>query len=107
MTDMTNLKSGQQIKFDTFFGEENWPLTLQYIKTETVKIPKLGKIQCYKFIPVVEVSGVFTAQDALSIWITADENKIPVRAQMSLMVGSAKVDLIKYQNVKFPLNFKK
>ena len=106
MTDMTNLKSGQQIKFDTFFGEENWPLTLQYIKTETVKIPKLGKIHCYKFIPVVEVSGVFTAQDALSIWITADENKIPVRAQMSLMVGSAKVDLVKYQNVKFPLNFK-
>jgi hypothetical protein len=106
MLDMSNLKSGQQITLNTFFGEENWPLVLQYSKTETIKISKLGKIQCYKFIPVVEVSGVFTAQDALNIWISADENKIPIRAQMSLMVGSAKVDLVKHQNLKFPLNFK-
>ena len=107
MTDLANLKSGQQITFNTFFGDENWPLIMKYVKTETIKISKLGKIQCYKFVPVVEVSGVFTDQDALSIWISADENKIPIRAQMSLMVGSAKVDLTKYQNVKFPLNFKK
>ncbi|MBQ9214497.1 MAG: DUF3108 domain-containing protein, partial [Bacteroidales bacterium] len=87
-------------------GEENWPLRLQDVKTETIKISKLGKISCYKFIPVVEVSGVFTAKDALSIWISADQNKIPIRAQMSLMVGSAKVDLVKYQNLKYETGFK-
>lgn len=106
MLDLSGLKSGDEITLNTFFGEENWPLKLRYIKTENVKISKYGKISCYKFIPIVEVSGVFTAQDALSIWISADQNKIPIRAQMSLMVGSAKVDLIKYKNVKFPLNFK-
>lgn len=106
MLDLSNLKSGQQITLNTFFGEENWPLRLQYVKTETIKISKLGKISCYKFIPVVEVSGVFTAKDALSIWISADQNKIPIRAQMSLMVGSAKVDLVKYQNLKYETGFK-
>lgn len=105
--DLNKLYPGQTIKLNTFFGEENWPLIMKYIKSETIKVGKLGKILCYKFVPVVEVSGVFTDKDALSIWISADENKIPVRAQMSLMVGSAKVDLISYKNLLHPLNFQK
>ena len=105
--DLSGLTVGQTIKVNTFFSEENWPLYLKYAGTEDVKISKLGKINCYKFVPVVEVSGVFTDKNALKMWISADENKIPIRAQMSLVVGSAKVDIVKYQNLLHPLNFRK
>ena len=105
--DLSNLKPGQTIKVNTFFSEENWPLYLKYVCTEDVKISKLGKISCYKFVPVVEVSGVFTDKNALKMWISADENKIPIRAQMSLVVGSAKVDIVKYENLPAKLNFRK
>ncbi|MBR4624374.1 MAG: DUF3108 domain-containing protein, partial [Alphaproteobacteria bacterium] len=54
-----------------------------------------------------EVSGVFTDKDALKLWISADDNKIPIRAQMSLLVGSAKVDLISYENLANPTGFVK
>lgn len=105
--DLSGLTVGQTIKVNTFFSEENWPLYLKYVGIEDVKISKLGKISCYKFVPVVEVSGVFTDKNALKMWISADENKIPIRAQMSLVVGSAKVDIVKYQNLLHPLNFRK
>ena len=105
--DMTGLTLGQTIKINTFFSEENWPLYLKYVGIEDVKISKLGKISCYKFVPVVEVSGVFTDKNALKMWISADENKIPIRAQMSLVVGSAKVDIVKYEGLPNPLNFRK
>lgn len=105
--DLTKLTPGQTIKVNTFFSEENWPLYLKYVCTEDVKISKKGKISCYKFVPVVEVSGVFTDKQALSMWISADENKIPIRAQMSLVVGSAKVDITKYEGLPQPLNFRK
>ncbi len=98
-TDMTKLTPGQTIRIETFFGEEPWPLVVAYKKTETIKVGKLGKIKCYEFVPVVEVSGTFSSKDALHIWISADENKIPVRAQMDLMVGSCKVDLVGYENL--------
>ncbi|MCR5455079.1 MAG: DUF3108 domain-containing protein [Bacteroidales bacterium] len=103
--DIANMKPGETIDINTFFGEENWPLHLKYVGTERVKISKKGKINCYKFVPVVEVSGVFTDKQALSMWISADENKIPIRAQMSLVVGSAKLDIVKYEGLPHPLNF--
>jgi hypothetical protein len=105
--DLSNLTIGQTIKVNTFFSEENWPLYLKYAGIEDVKISKLGKISCYKFIPVVEVSGVFTDKNALKMYISADGNKIPIRAQMSLVVGSAKVDIVKYEGLPNPLNFRK
>ena len=105
--DLSNLKPGETIQINTFFSEENWPLILKYVCTEDVKISKRGKISCYKFVPVVEVSGVFTDKNALKLWISADENKIPIRAQMSLVVGSAKLDIVKYENLLKPLNFRK
>ena len=105
--DLSNLKPGETIQINTFFSEENWPLILKYVSTEDVKISKRGKISCYKFVPVVEVSGVFTDKNALKLWISADENKIPIRAQMSLVVGSAKLDIVKYENLLKPLNFRK
>lgn len=97
--DLSNLKPGDRIKLNTFFGEENWPLILKYICTEDVKISKLGKIKCYKFVPMVEQGGVFTDKDALKMWISADDNKIPIRAQCSLVLGSAKIDIVKYSGL--------
>lgn len=103
--DIENMKPGEKITINTFFGEENWPLCMKYIQKETIKISKYGKIECYKFVPVVQVSGLFTDKDALSIWISADENKIPIRAQMSLMVGSAKVDIVSFKNLPYTPKF--
>ncbi|MCQ2973658.1 MAG: DUF3108 domain-containing protein [Bacteroidales bacterium] len=105
--DLSKLSPNEVINVNTWFGNEEWPLRVKYIKTETIKVGKLGKISCYQFVPVVEVSGVFTDKDALKLWISADDNKIPVRAQMSLLVGSAKVDLISYENLIHDIKFNK
>lgn len=105
--DLSRLTPGQTIKLNTFFGEENWPLILKYICTEDVKISKLGKIRCYKFVPTVEEAGVFTDKEALKLWISADGNKIPIRAQCSLMLGSAKVDIVNYSGLLHAPTFRK
>lgn len=103
--DLSKLAPGQEIRIETFFDNEPWPLIVKYLKTSTVKVGKLGKISCYEFVPVVQVSDVFTSNDALHLWISADENKIPIRAQMDLAVGSCKVDIIKYENLNHPIKF--
>ena len=36
----------------------------------------------------------------MTLWVTDDENKIPVRVQSNLRVGSLKVDLIGYSGLK-------
>jgi len=59
-----------------------------------------------KFKPVVE-TGTFEDEDALSIWISNDKNKIPVRVQMNFFVGSFKTDLTTYSGLKNELIIKK
>ena len=52
-----------------------------------------------KFKPIVQVAGTFKDEESLSIWISNDKNRIPIRAKMDLLIGAFKVDLVKYKGL--------
>lgn len=94
-----SVKVGDLITINTYFSDEFWLLQVKYIGTTTIKTG-LGKFECMEFRPVVEAGRVFDTQDDLKIFISKDKNFIPIRAQMDIMVGSFKVDLIEYKGLK-------
>ncbi|MCX7861572.1 MAG: DUF3108 domain-containing protein [Bacteroidales bacterium] len=94
-----NLKTGDIITLETYFDDGMFTLQIRYKGTETIK-SSLGKINCLKFSPVVEPGRIFDTQDDVTIWISNDNNFIPVRIQFDLLVGSIKADLVKYENLK-------
>ncbi len=99
------LKEGNVIRIETFFQDKQWTLVVRFKGYETIKIPNFGKIECLKFKPIVE-TGTFEDEDALDIWISNDQNHIPVRIEMDFFVGSFRTDLVKYSGLKHSLNFK-
>ena len=40
----------------------------------------------------------------MTIWVSDDDNHIPVRIETPIIVGSIKVDLVGYENIRYPLN---
>jgi hypothetical protein len=46
---------------------------------------------------------VFKEQEGMTVWVTDDKNRIPVRAQAEILVGSIKMDLTSYKGVLNPL----
>jgi hypothetical protein len=38
------------------------------------------------------------------VWVTDDENHIPVRIETPIIVGSIKVDMVGFENLRYPLN---
>lgn len=92
------LKEGELIIFQTYFGDELFALKIRYRGKDVVKTG-LGKILCYRFAPVTEVGRAFATEDDMTIWISNDENHIPIRVKMNLRVGSIKCDLIEYSNL--------
>jgi hypothetical protein len=98
---LDNIKPGQIIRINTIFNGDPWEMVIRFKGLETIKLD-IGKIECMKFKPVVE-KGTFENEDALSIWISADQNRVPVRAQMEFFVGSFKTDLVKYSGLKYDL----
>lgn len=94
-----NLKQGDVITLETYFEDGLFPLQIRYKGVETIKTG-IGKINCLKFSPVVEPGRIFDTPDDVTIWISNDNNFIPVRIQFNLLVGSVKADLVKYENLK-------
>jgi hypothetical protein len=63
---------------------------------------KFGKIKTMVFRPLVQSGRVFKEQESVSIWITDDTNKIPVKLKASLSVGSLRAELEDYKGLANP-----
>lgn len=100
------ISKGETIDITTYHEDELFPLKIKYIKTERVKT-KFGKIECLKFVPVLEKNNPFKKEDDLQIWISNDGNYVPVKIKMRLPVGNAKINLIGYKNLKNDFGKKK
>lgn len=91
----SDLKKGEVVKIQTYFSDELFLLQFRFMGYETIN-SKIGKIKCYKFIPIVETGRAFEDEDDMTIWVSADENKIPVRVQFDLFIGSLRCDLVNF-----------
>lgn len=61
---------------------------------------KWGWIPCLKVNPMLAIGEVFTNKYPMSVWITDDENHIPVMAESEVVVGSVKMELVDYKGLK-------
>jgi hypothetical protein len=100
--DLHKLNYNDIIHLDTYFGDELFPFYIVYKGRETISIGS-GKYKCFKFVPIVEPGRVFENNDDMTIWFSDDMNKIPVSIRFNILVGSFRCDLIKFENLKYPL----
>ena len=56
-----------------------------------------------KFRPIVQSGRVFEEQESVTLWVSDDKNRIPVRIKADILVGSIKADLENFKNLKHPL----
>jgi hypothetical protein len=102
--DLKNIKPGSEATLNLFLDGETFPFKLKFIKKDVIRT-KFGKVKTWKVQPMVQKGRVFESQESLSIWVTDDENKIPIRIKASLAVGSIKADLNAYSGLanSFPI----
>lgn len=101
--DISNLKKGDELKLNMFLDYETFGFKMKYLGKETIKT-KFGRIKCLKFRPLVQSGRIFKADESLTIWITADKNKVPIRIKADLAVGSLKADLDQFKGLAHPFN---
>lgn len=99
--DVDNLNVGDEIKVNMFFDKQNYPFKLRYLGQELIKT-EFGKIQTIKFRPFVMAGRVFKEEESLTLWVSNDKNKIPLRIKADLAVGSLRADLEAFKGLKHP-----
>lgn len=100
------LQPGEAIMIDMFFDEEITKFKLKYIGRQDITT-KFGTVSTMVFKPLVQTGRVFKEQESVTLWITADDNKVPVRIKAELAVGSLKADIDEFKGLKGPLKVKK
>ncbi len=97
------LSNGEVVEIMTYFSDELFPLRIRYKGIEVIETA-LGKMECYVFSPVTEVGRAFKTEDDMRIWITRDQNRLPVRIKFNLKVGSFVCNLEQFRGLKNPFS---
>lgn len=96
--DFTNAVVGDIFEITGYLDDEIFPMNLKFLGRETVKSRK-GTFKCLKLRPMLQEGRVFKDQEDMTIWVSDDKNKIPVRVQTNILVGSIKMDLVDFANL--------
>lgn len=95
------IKEGDVVEMNMFFDEENYKFKLKFLGRETIST-EFGKVKTLKFRPYVMAGRVFKEQESLTLWVSGDENKIPLKIKADLAVGSLRADLEAFKGLKHP-----
>lgn len=93
------LSIGSKKPVDVYLDNEVYNLSVAYAGRETIQTD-LGPVRCLKLKPELVVDRVFKNKNGMTVWVSDDANRIPVRIQTDIQVGSLKVDLTQYKNLK-------
>ncbi len=99
--DLTNAKEGDVFTINSIVDKEVFPLKIRYVGKDKISCD-IGTFNCIKFRPIVQKGRVFKKEDDLNVWITDDKNRVPLRAQAKLLIGSIKLDIVSTKNLANP-----
>jgi hypothetical protein len=94
---------GDKIPFTMFLDNEVYNLYIKYLGKETVKT-RYGKFKAIKFKPLLVKGTIFDGGEKMTVWVSDDANHIPLRIQSPISIGSVKVDMMMYRNLRYPLS---
>lgn len=100
--DISKMKINDTFKLNYFLGDEISALEIQYVGKEVIK-SKLGDIRCLKFSPSIKPGRIFKKDSKLYLWITDDGNRVPVKAQVEILVGSVTLEIKSAEGLKYPI----
>ena len=100
------MRVGDVVKMPGYFDGDNFMLEVTYKGREVVET-KAGDVRTFKLVPKMPNNKLFRGENAISVYLSDDRNKIPVLFQAEMFVGTVKVDMVRYQGLKSPLNIVK
>ena len=94
---------GDKIPFSMFLDEQVYNMYIRYLGKEKIKT-KYGTFNAIKLRPLLIKGSIFEGGENMTLWVTDDPNHIPVRAESPISVGSVKIDMMDYANLRYPLS---
>lgn len=103
--DLRSMKDGSIIELNNVSDKEVIPLKIK-IRNRDLLETELGVFRTIVVEPIVQGVGLFKSDGKILIWMTDDENKIPIRIKIKVIVGSLSADIESMEGLRNPLKSK-
>ena len=97
--DFAKYKKGDTLAISGFFEDTPYNMKIIYAGKDNVNT-KIGKIPCHKLVPVMPDNKLFDGENSITCWISNDENKIPIKIQAKMFIGSTGIELVGFKGLR-------
>lgn len=100
--DWSKYKKNDTVPITIFIDDEIHPLYVRYVGKEKVSV-KSGTYNCIVFKPLLIKGTVFKGGEEMTVYVTDDENKIPVLVKSPILIGDIRAEVHEIKGNKAPL----
>ena len=97
--DFSKYKIKDTLTVSGFFEDKAYHFKIIYFGKETVET-EVGKIPCYKLIPIMPDNQLFRGENSVTAWLSADDNQIPVKVDAKMFIGHAGTELVGFRGLR-------
>ena len=101
--DHSQLVENHKIPMPMLIGDEIYDLYVRIAGRETIKLKNGKSYNCIKVKPLLAEGKLFSRGEGMTIWISDDQNRIPLMIESKLKIGSMKAMVNKIENNKHPI----
>ena len=88
-----NLNIGEAVYINIFDSNKFYQAEVQVIRKDTIKLLNEKEISAMLVKPILKSEGLFQNKGDISIWLTDDEAKTPVRVETEVSIGKVTAEL--------------
>jgi len=99
IVDFPKVVKGDTITLSGFLEDANYNLKVIYTGKEVVET-KVGKIRCLRLRPVMPANSLFDGENSILCWISDDLNRIPVKIQAKMFIGTTGLELVSFRGLR-------
>jgi hypothetical protein len=111
---MTMLYASRQLEYNNLKINDTIPISfildgavhksyIRYLGKENKKVDGIGTVRCVKFKPLLVEGTIFNGGEDMTVWISDDEQKVPIHVETPILVGWIKAIIRDYQGLAKPL----
>lgn len=102
--DIDNIEVGKRYPMTFAIDDDVYNVYFILHGRETIKVKGLGTVKTIRFAAKLLAGEVFTGEEDMMIWVSDDENRVPVYFEAPILVGTASGRMNDCSGLKYPFD---
>ncbi len=102
---ISGLKINDTLPLTLYLDNKIYHIHIKYMGKE-VETTQFGNFRCIKFNVSLISGTIFKPGEEMTVWVTDDKNRLPVYIEAPIIIGSVRVELLSFSNLRNAMDAK-